>query len=830
LGTVAAAGEADPTGYGIPILGATTAAYNPPLPVDANIGEALLGNAVVTSSNFFRYRLPYLSDYSPLTGLKYTPSGENRRLTRETARYFDVTSTPSNTNNAWTEQVDGTWFLKTAGNYSGFDQDYWTWQLGRYRQIHYLSTAIGSSVRMGTLLLIHFKSEGDFEKCVRDGIMPWDVVAGYPVYGVTATVDPLIGSYNNVVNREVGAAPIPAAPDYGYTGTPYHSLRSALYVADDTTAPTTIAGHHWSLASVAPALDYVCVSGVSYAIPRYRATNVANVAIDSLYASFQDAWQEGYRVDDAALLNGMAPAQVSSPNPVFISWAHFKYEATPLAANFPAAFTSSLGYREQRVEFPLPYAGVDAGNALYSELNGPAGGEFLTVSTEGPAPLPVGNVTFPGDSLYPSFSSDAAPRVFVRRPHLTNPLQPSTATGWGQKLDYTGPLEKVLFHSTGFYHSAPGDGGVFGNFLTGGVAYPVLLTAEKDFKERFLDEVYRVKSNFPGVVDPVAQAHLQGPGMSGWVFAPMPVPVRMGDTGYTADATWANSSWLQLGEHHNNLAISTELQVAGLPDRNPPPENGVKVPFPSAGLLQYPKTDYTAIYWPTSADLQPGDTQPDYTTSTGWHFYTRCFDVAHVRSANPWNCIGQSTVAIRVDGLTLEDFQYVAPGPGSLTVANVGIAIQVKVPGQSTWMDLGRRDGDGPSKQDASLDGAGCQVVGTQTFTGVDPDAGIVYSQVLVHLGPWATLAQGYSAGGGLFEVPLLLRVWMDSAAADYDMQKKNLGPGSFFGAADPSVWSHRVRGITGLQVLHPDDVLEPSAAQLTEWAAYLEPLAGPGA
>jgi hypothetical protein len=82
-----------------------------------------------------------------------------------------------------------------------------------------------------------------------------------------------------------------------------------------------------------------------------------------------------------------------------------------------------------------------------------------------------------------------------------------------------------------------------------------------------------------------------------------------------------------------------------------------------------------------------------------------------------------------------------------------GIQLLVKIPGMTTWLDIGRPDGDGPSKQDAFSDGAGCMVVGPDTRNGEIPGLNIVRSQVLVNLGPAANLLEGPEGAALLFKV-----------------------------------------------------------------------------
>lgn len=832
LGTVPEAGEADPTGYGIPILGATEHAYDPVPPVDADFVNPVrtLGCAVVRDENFFRYRLPYLEDYGQEQGLKYTPRGENVLNTREVARYFRVAE-PFNVDTERMTLVGADYYLNNGGAYSGFDADYWTWQIARYKQLFVMKDLISAGAEIGSLLLVHFKTERDFEKCVRDGIMPWDAVDGYDVYGVTASVDPQDGvpdTYADLVNRNITGD---VAPDYGYGADPYHTIRENMFCGDFTTTPSFDSGQ-W-MYSRHPAvvnLAYTYISGIAYMIPRDPATNLENFQLERLTATFQDAWVDGYRTDALSLTPGTPatpPAVLSSQYPTCVTLGHFAYSDDPTYTS-PVGFTDHYG--RQRIEFPYTYLGANAGGP-FTETNGPQNADDLTFNV-----LPYGEVTFGGDSETPSFSTNAAPRVFIRRPLTTPQVQPVTADGQGEKLllGVGTPTDNVLFHSTGFYESAPGvgTGGIFGNFLTGGQAYLFLLTAGKDTEERFLDEVYRFQASLPIGLSPIEMDALTGPGMGAWAGGPITVPVQIGNTDYIGpDAVlWAGASWVQAagGAIHEGPLPAGELQVGGLPDRNPPVLNWVKSPFPSSGILLYPKTDYTMGFRPNAGELFGGDTQQDYSGTFGEGCYIRAFDVAHSRSPSLWEAAGQTTFHLRIDGLTLGDFRYSAPGPGYPD----RVAILVKVPGLTTWIDIGRRDGDGPSKQDPALDGAGCQVVGPYTFTGVDSETGVVFSQVRVHVGPVASLANGFTNtwGGLVNEVPILVKICAGEDFKNYDFTKKATNPGTFVGGADPSVWAHRVRGLTGISVLHPDSVLSPTAEELEAWEDYLDPVWGPGA
>jgi hypothetical protein len=800
--------------------------------VDGAIGERRLHHAVTTAGNFFRYRLPYLDDYTQSTGLKYTPKGVDITFTRESGRFFLV---------AFPYTADPTYVsgarLINAGNFdTGFSQDYWTWQLARYRAVFY--GAIGAvGDQEGTLMLVHFRTEADFERCVRDGVMPWDALNGYDVYGYTAASDPW--DYSNTVNTDVGATATDfPAPEYGYSASSYHVERANAFHGDSATLPTPVlANCTWSYSAFgAKPFDYTYISGIAYFIPHDvdgALTGPLCFQLDSLEADFQNAWVDGYRTDDNPLttMGMVAPAQISSPNPAFISLAHFSRSTNSVQYAATPGFTDSLGFRPLRIEFPFSYAGSNGGG-VFSDVNGPQNADNLTVSLAGVI-LPL------GDNATPAFSMDAGPRFFVRR-LMSNPIQPLSVTdGSGVKLDLSAaPGEKVLFHSTIFcYDAGPPAAsiGSYGNFLTlAGRAWDTLQTTIKDSAEFFLDEVYRYTQDFSALLIPGKENALQGPGLQGWVGGPIKTPVRIGNTAYTVadDASWIPSSFLQTLAHESALP-AFELQVMGLPDRNPPVVNWVQVPFPSSGLLGYPKTDFTTGYHPNAAELQGGDVQSDYSALAGVRYYIRCLDAGFSRMATDnVDVSGQPFVVLRVDGLSLEDFAYHAPGPGSQAVANVGIALMVKIPGLTTWMDLGRRDGDGPSKQDDVVDGAGCQVLGQYTFTGVDTETGMVYSQVQVNVGPMATLAQGYSHTVGpetRFEIPVLVKVIMTEDAKGYDLTEKNVSPGVFAGGADPAVWAHRVRGLTGLRVVHPDSIESPTTAELDAWAIYTGP-AGPGA
>ena len=835
LGTVAEAdnllNSAPVQPYGIPVLGGNADLYSP-IPATVYTGylgltyrvlEGVAGvaNTVIGNTgqdrNFFGYRLPVLKDYSPTTGLKFTPRGTNALSTKETVRFFSP-KTP----NSGVGLVSGN--LASAGNYPAFDEDFWTWQVGRYRHCFLLPDTEGPGAReeIGTYHILHFKREADFEAFVRDGIAPNDPTNGYSLYG-SYLIDPVPSNPetdSNIANQETSAnafAPAGPAPAYGYAADPYHTLRSTTILDPDwMLQPGDMNGGiidaNWVWTSASTALDphVMWVSGVRYLLPRRTDTGAQSLSVD-ISVSGSGIWGT-YRTNDNPLTGdpGVAPAVISSPNPMFFGVAPLSFESITGTPTYDVnTVTDTRGTRNQRFELPYTYMGSN-GSGPFSEVNGPGDADFFTVTGTG--------FEFFGDLDNPAFSSYARMRAFVRRPLAHRgpdgvALPFDTADGHGEALiRFIAPSERLLFHSVRF--STAGTRGAFGNFNTAAGPGPVpgyseFFTSDKDVHERFLDETYRYRGDFttasPTV--PLAQTvSLNGPGMAGWAGGFIPVPVQAGQT---SEPGWEEASWLQMFVHESDLSgvVPVSLQVAGLPDRNPPASDGNLYPFPSSGLLLYPQIDYTTDYRPSDTDGDLPTAQPDYSAlpgTGGIRSYIRVFDAAFSRSVTPVDAAGQPFFTIRIDGLTLGDFAYSPGGPGAMGVT--GIAIMVKVPGLTTWMDLGRRDGTGPSKQDALLDGAGCLVLGPETFESVDPETGVVFSQVRVNVGPFVNLTPVLDPGlpAQLGEVPVMVKVLMSEDAADYTFDREAVSPGNFVGFAGPGVSSNDVRGIVGIRIVSP--------------------------
>jgi len=403
-----------------------------------------------------------------------------------------------------------------------------------------------------------------------------------------------------------------------------------------------------------------------------------------------------------------------------------------------------------------------SGHGAFVLTNGPLIADQAAIAVGG-----GGLITPTGDDAGPRFSRDAQLRLFTRVPL-------GHATSATTVVDAVLPVsdgKTVLFHTT--------DGSVFLNPIAAGVSPAGTETADKDIQELFLDEVYRYDSTFPGVIG-ADGARLVGPGLPAGPN-PIPIPVRAG----SAVAGYGISSWIQIGSHTTTLNATAEAQVSGLPDRSPPIQDGVVEPSPLAGMLLFPQLDYSVGCRPSLADGDLAGAQFDYSAQVGDRVYVRTFDTAFSASASPVASAGQPFFNLRVDGIHRTNLAFVGPGPGG-----VGLAVLVKVPGLTTWMDVGRPDGAGPSKQDAFLDGAGCAVIGPETFDGVDSITGIVYHQIKINVGPAINLFIGDG-----FEVPVLVKVILKDNAT---------GKGLNFAQGGATGTVANVRGVVGLTIIRP--------------------------
>lgn len=781
LGTDGGAGPVLP--YGIPIFGASASGYAPP-PAPEPSGQVLLGaNVLLTARgdepNFLAYRLPQLADYATLP---YTPRGMDVLRSRETFRFFDKKLPAASL------MPDGSVVpavLPTAGLYGGlFRQDGWSRQVARYRHAFLVPAAGTDLLRSGTYWLMHFRTEGAFEKFALTGL-----VDAADLYGARAADTKRLGSMDNVSNFDGAGARPPRgpAPAYGHTSSSYHLVRAEVSVpAEPVTPPSATGAAKWSAATNPPV---TWVSGVAYYVPTDPATGDSVLGILSLdLQGAAGVFETGvFGVDDArTLARRTPPAVVAPPCPVVVSVAAFGWGdhpsrpgepsvEVPVGAGAPAALTSFAGSagesRLRRVEVPLPFCGQN-GRGTFGDANAPDAGDALTVSCTTAMPLR-------GDLDTPSFSTDARARAFVRARH-DGTLWPDDK-GVELVLD---PPARLLLHTGGNFGPAQPRSG---NYTTGAAAPygvpPSLASTDRDREERFLDEVYRWTNEWAGVdgvYDYPASLAVSGPGLGAWRPSYIPLPVRVAHT-----TGWQSMSWVRQGRHLEPLKPG-HLQVAGLPHRVPSAVERAAYPHPSAGLVRYPGENYAATgVRPSKADDGLPVAQPDYTKAAGPRAFVRALDMGY-------EYVGRSVVAIRVDGVDLRDIEYAAPGPGGRGV----IAVHVKVPGLTTWMDAGRRDGSGPGKQSPTEDGAGCLIHGPGTRSGVDPDSGLVYCRLHLNLGDFAALRMS----GFLEEVPLLVRVTMTAEAAPFDLSHpKNPFTGTF---GPPSVTAPNlfVRGVAGIR------------------------------
>ena len=710
-----------------------------------------------TVSNFFAYRLPYLKDYSSLTGLIYTPVFEKNR-------FFIKIQPAQPTLPPFAPMGEG-------GGYDDFTADYWAIQIARYRHRFVLALgAPGLLRRDGSYALVHFRREQFFEEYVVDGIVP----TADKVYSVNMISWSGAAQVGNLVDLTL------VAP----TASPAYTVNTAEVTEDPSLLVPALFGLPAFTLAVKGGATSTEVSGVTYFVPRDYTMLDANplsfnLGITDIQATITSVFADSYRSHDkvptAGPVFGDTRFQAINQNPAFVSLSAFSYEgdenvAAPAStilvgsvlAN-TALFPAFLGQvRRQRIEFG------------YADLNGGATNPAIAangVISMGPFTIPDG-IVFTGDENTPSFTENAKVRIVVRKA-----LNVDGPTGFPLPSSPPGGLDlpsfvvtKYLYHSMKEINNPPGS--VKPTYGNAAVLANAVENSVKDREERFLDEVYRYPYSWlPSALPVATRAQLLGAGLP-FGFAPIPVPVQpiLGDPNYPG----YYFSALNIENLITSISpgIPFELQVVGLPERNPPHTDGVDAPFPSRGVLIYPKDNYSVGYNPAG---------PDYSIpGVNNRAYQRCFDAG---AAN----VGASSVILRFWGVTLADFAFAGPGPGGL-----GIACTVKVPGLTTWMDAGRPDGAGPSKQDPALDGAGCLVVGPNTFDLIDPGSQIQYAQVEVNLGPLATL---FLNGEG--KCPILVQIIMKFAVA------QAVGVLDWRNVA-PTAPTSQCKGLVGIEVVVP--------------------------
>lgn len=730
LGTDPAAGVPVVPG-GIPILGATSIATGG--------GE---------DTNYFRYRLPYLDDYSSATGIEFTPDIQKPRYFEKPAISLDPL-------------VD----LTQAGDYPDFPKDYWTFQVARYR--HQFDLDLGADV--GAYILLHFKRETDFEAFARDGIMPDDISFGYEMWsaGMVNYVNP--ESTDNLINLTDPLEPV--------TSSAYHVHRSAIY----TDAVPALVNTALVYGFDREPDEVMFVSGVQYFLP--NGTGAAtNWQINTLSFSLDGLFANSYRMGFNAGVTDITPG-LWHMNPAIL-YLGIGTAAQNIINGFGAGYTGMAFY--QRVDFD--YVDLDSVSGPFDLSTGPttiSSADILLLGGDTP-------IAFRGDDQQCHFWFSARVRAFARRPYNQNNPTPGM-----EEFVFPNPGGvNLLMHTTSHSPSFDG-GGDYGNFKTTNPGdFPPRANLEnprKDVEERFYDEVYRVADSAMIALDPTYLAvfmvgNLVGPGLP-FPAAPIELPVRFASEPLVS---YGFASYLRTDLHLDDLAVSalvaTEAQVSGLPDRSPPTSDGVENPCPFSGMLIYPQINYSVGFRPSLGAADTTVAQPNYSAiADAFRVYLRVFDAAYSNDPSPEpDVIGQPFLTLRIDGLHLADFAYTPFGPGSAF-----LAIEIKIPGLTTWMDLGRTDGDGPSKQDPLVDGAGCQIVdGAVTFDGIDAVTGTVFCQVRVNVGP----AINVFANTGIAPVgvaPVFIRVRMKLGGIPYN-----------FTQGGPDGSSSLPRALTGITLL----------------------------
>lgn len=671
------------TAGGIPILGATPNAVGTGSPTILPYG---LGGG--TTGNFFAYRLPYLRSYTTTDGCIYTPTAEKVRY---------ATKLPPASPGA----------LTNYGDYDGFTADFWAYQVARYRHRFAPTNGPTSSLRRGgSYAVVHFKTEAAFEGFVRDGVVP----ATTDLYSVHPLSWSGIAQVDNLATTTT--TPVAAAP---------YTIQRSEIVEDPHGAnvPTLVAGSGWSFGST---LDVMWCSGIRYLVPRAPGSASAPAfGITTLTFTLNGLFDATYRSHDKVPTTGPLAGDhrkyALNMNPVFVSLSSFTFTGTenPVVTGISLGsmdlFKANLGEaRRQRVE--LGYADLTNGTT-----NPTTGTSAMVSATQSLS----SSITFNGDTDTPVFTRDARVRVFVRRPLAVvstpgpNYQYPLPTVG-GNSPSNRGFTIPATGGDTVLYHSMRETNSGVETVPYGNPATPAKATfnTTKDRSERFLDEVYRYPLSWAPNPNAGDVARLVGEGLPGGV-SPVNVPVRP----INGDPNFPGWYFQSIHTDASYLLTNRELQVTGWPARNPPASEGLLNPQPSRGVLVYPQTNYTTGFTPAGAD---------YSAMTGLGGYVRAFDAG---IAN----VGATTVRFKLWGVNLSTFAYAAPDPGS-----ANMAVLVKVPGKTTWMDAGRTDGSGPSKQDALLDGAGCLVAGSNTFDGVDNATQLAYACIEVNVGATGAL------------------------------------------------------------------------------------------
>lgn len=702
-------------------------------------GAGSMARAGGNDHNFFRYRLPYLVDYTKPNGLKWTPPQEHHR-------YFDKPLI------AFEESEE----LDYAGDYRAFEKDYWTFQVGRYRHQFKLPSELideHAARKCGHYILLHFKKEQYFEEFVRDQEVP----TKDKLYSANLVNWNSVGHPFNKTQEPEDANPVAASS--------YHVLRANVFedVLGDKDSefcpgdvPPIIDGegqHLSATVNLKQASDVIKVSGVPYLITgdnaasgtvfedlkvQLKAPDHANNVYGLFETSFlthdgsegtgQDA---AHQIGDNKWLGNMFPAFL---NTLSFTPDSDTMEMVELAGQDP--FTSH-NVRRGRIHFGVGH------------LQDPTSLTYPVPERDEAACMELPILYFKGDKR-PKFSRDAVLRAFFRRPlnHGRDFLDYAKFFNTGIRILTMSELKPVTMLWHGGDHRKGGEALFYSNAynnpnaVSGGGDH--LWDFSKHRNETFLDETFRLRSDFrtaagDAVLPTRDTENLVGPGLPHGDYEIQALPFNR-DT--VLNLSLSGLTWL--GSASEDIILSTppvekELQVAGWPDRNPPIQDGVgDTTFPS-GVLIMPQHDYSANCMPIGPDYSGLSDEP--------RSYTRLFH--NVGTA------GCSKVKISLTGINLEHFKFSSAG-------KMLMSIYIKVPGLTTWMDIGRRDGEGPSKQDPFADSAGCMILGPGTAD-LDPVPAYGLKQCVVecNLGAAAALYEPVLAENTDLSVPcqMLLKV-----------------------------------------------------------------------
>ena len=661
-------------------------------------------------------------------------------------KYDELIYTPASQQSRYFEKPpvskDPSVNLVNAGNYDGFTKDYWTFQVARYRHKIELPAALSSKER-GSVLMIHFKREATFEDLLNNNAAPLNE----EVHSANLLDWTNFESVSNIFKTSTNNA--------YQSSDAYHILKSRIFEDDSGLDVPVISGSYTLNRTID---NVIFISGVAYF--KAHPSAVTPLQLESVSFTVNDLFKHTFRTGRSSDVNEVTPA-LHTPDPMFLWMGSFGSKLSVPSEDHGRGDNS----RKSEIKYSLLGA--------FDLSNPPAAAAVGTFN----APA-VSHYVVQGDNVTPRFCADTKLRAFSRRPLLHDALTYTNGIALSETIGDT-----IMSHST--------DGSLYSD--------SIVFTPQKDYEERFLDESYRwigdlgaSGGGYPAHLSVAEYDRIIGSGLSS--TGVIDIPVRVSDVALTPSYT--NASFVIQNRHEvalDTTPLSTdyeEAQVCGFPDRDPPLSDGITDPMPSNGLLKYPVDNYNVGHRPSVArgDLS-SYAQPDYSGFIKDRVFIRAFDLAFSRSTVPvTEAIGSSFFKLRIHGLQLSDFAW-SGGVGSGSDA---IAIFVKLAGLTTWMDIGRLDGSGASKQDAFSDGAGCQVNDpVHTKNGVTQATGIVYADVLIHTGTSASI---YENAQG--EAPVLVKVVLkDSPAA----KALNLEQGGSYSS------SSGIRGLIGIEVLRPE-------------------------